>query len=50
MVMAAALPERMPAPAEAMHAAPIRAIEAVCAGVVAPLPIMSAMVFAPRCP
>src|ERR1035437_4764102 len=46
MVIAAADPVRMPAPAEAMHAAPIDAMDAVCSGAVSPLSIRSAMKWA----
>src|SRR5664280_2887148 len=46
MVMAAAVPVRMPAPADAMQAAPIDAIDAVCRGAVSPRSIRSAMEWA----
>ena len=43
MVIDAAVPLRDPVPAEATHAAPICAIDAVWVGVAAPFSIMSAM-------
>src|SRR5271166_5522890 len=43
MVIAAAVPSRTPAPAEAMQAAPIAAMDAVCAGTALPDLIMSVM-------
>jgi len=46
MVIAAAEPFRSPVPADAMHAAPMWAIDAVWVGAVAPFVIMSAMVSA----
>lgn len=48
--MDAAVPSRNPTPAEAIQAAPMEAIEALCIGVVDPFSIISAMFLAANFP